>query len=231
MLFTIYIPDLIDRQKGEQAFIKGDYKTAYELLVSKDLKGKEEQIYRGSVLCLQMERKLESYENYKKIGGMEVEQLHALVSGVERYWNIEAEAERFHVEGPVKNSYLDILGILQTEYGISEEEAKDLTKITDAVAYTKALRHVLNLDLDSVPIADIPVEGLSEESSYEEENSGQELSGTDEMLPEGTDFMLPEDTEGEATEPTGIELPEDTEFEIPEDAASEVPADAAGDNL
>lgn len=146
MLFTSYIPDFTERREGKTAFEEGDYKTAYELLSAKKVKGREEEMLKGATLCLQIDHKLEAYENYAKLDGMELEKLHALISGVDKYRSIQPEAEQYGVAEPVKNSYLNILGILQSEYGISEEEAQDIASITDSIAYTKELKRILGLE-------------------------------------------------------------------------------------
>lgn len=148
LLFTTYIPDFAERREGRKAFEEGNYKAVYELLVTKKVKGTEEKMLKGATLCLQMERKLESYENYKKIGGMELEQLNALITGVDKYHKIEPQAQQYGVLGQVKNTYLEILNILQSEYGVSEQQAQQLLSLTDSVAYTKELKQILGIESD-----------------------------------------------------------------------------------
>ncbi len=150
MICTSYIPDFTDRQNSKKAFEEGDYKRVYDLLVTKELKGRDEERLRGAMLCLEMERKLESYENFGKLDGMEVEQLHALVSGVDKYQKIQAEAEKYGVAAQVNDSYLNILAILQSEYGIAEEEAQAIASLTDKVSYTKELKRILGMEITAV---------------------------------------------------------------------------------
>lgn len=146
MLFTSYIPEFTERRESKKAFEEGNYKEVYDLLVTKNVKGSEEERLKGAMLCLEMERKKESYENYKKIGGMELEQLNALITGVDKYQKIEPQAQRYGVSDEVNNAYLDILGILKSEYGVSEEQAKELCLITDDVDYTKELKRILGME-------------------------------------------------------------------------------------
>lgn len=146
-LFTSYIPDVVDRQSSRQAYKDGDYQKVYDLLVTKEVKGSEEKRFKGAVLCLQMERKLESYENYQKLEGMELEQLHALISGVGKYQRIQKEAEQYEVLDPVHNIYLNILGILQDKYGVSEAEAQRIAAETNETDYTKELMRIAGMEI------------------------------------------------------------------------------------
>lgn len=146
-LFTSYIPDVVDRQSSRQAYKDGDYQKVYDLLVTKEVKGSEEKRLKGAVLCLQMERKLESYENYQKLEGMELEQLHALISGVGKYQRIQKEAEQYEVLDPVHNIYLNILGILQDKYGVSEAEAQRIAAETNETDYTKELMRIAGMEI------------------------------------------------------------------------------------
>ena len=145
-LFVFYIPGVMERQEGRQAFLDGEYQKAYELLETKKVKGGEADILKGATLCMEMERQVESYEVYHKMDGMELQQLDALIFGIEKYQRIQDEAQQYGVIESVRDSYIEILGILDTEYGVSEEQALALTQITDKVAYTKALKQILGIE-------------------------------------------------------------------------------------
>lgn len=149
-LFVFYIPGVMERQEGRQAFLDGDYQKAYELLETKKVKGGEADILKGATLCMEMERQVESYEVYHKMDGMELQQLDALIFGIEKYQRIQDEAQQYGVIESVRDSYIEILGILDTEYGVSEEQALALTQITDKVAYTKALKQILGIEEPAV---------------------------------------------------------------------------------
>lgn len=145
-LFVFYIPGVMERQEGRKAFLDGDYQKAYELLETKKVKGGEADILKGATLCMEMKRQVESYEVYHKLDGMELQQLDALIFGIEKYQRIQDEAQQYGVIESVRDSYIEILGILDTEYGVSEEQALALTQITDKVAYTKALKQILGIE-------------------------------------------------------------------------------------
>lgn len=149
-LFVFYIPGVMEKQEGRQAFLDGDYQKAYELLETKKVKGGEADILKGATLCMEMERQVESYEVYHKMDGMELQQLDALIFGIEKYQRIQDEAQQYGVIESVRDSYIEILGILDTEYGVSEEQALALTQITDKVAYTKALKQILGIEEPAV---------------------------------------------------------------------------------
>ena len=198
LLFTSYIPTNMEKQEGKKAFAEGDYQKAYDLLVTKKVNEEEEAALKGATLCLQMQRKMESYENFSRLEGMELERLHALISGVDKYWKIEAEAQQYGVSEPVRNTYLSILDVLQSVYGVSEEQAREIGILTDDVAYTKALKQILGggtvyLDLDDGAHA----AGEPETAEPEDNAAETEVDDPDEqfdVLPE--DLTMPEDGEG-----------------------------------
>ncbi len=149
-LFAVYLPDTFQKQEAKKAYREGDLHTVYELLSTKKLNKSEKAMFAGATLYMEIERKLESYENYKKMDGMELEALNALISGVEKYKRtIEAEAQSYGVSAQVKNVYLDLLAVLQNTYGIPEDEAIRLTMITDKVAYTKELKRIVGQEIPS----------------------------------------------------------------------------------
>lgn len=149
-LFVVYLPDNFQKQEAKKAYQEGDLHTVYELLSTKKLNKNEETIFEASTLYMEMERKIESYGNYKMMDGMELEALNALISGVEKYKHVvEEEAQRYGVSAQVKNAYLDILAALQNDYGITEEEAVRLSMITDKVAYTKELKRIVGQEIPS----------------------------------------------------------------------------------
>ncbi len=200
MLFTSYIPDYLERQESRKAFEEGDYQKVYDLLITKEVSEQEEASLEGATLCLEMDRKLQSYDNYKKLTGREVEQLHALISGVDKYFKIQAKSEQYGVSTYVTSRYLDILTILQDVYGISEEEAKNIAAITDSVTYTKELKRILGIEGESEedPLdTDVPESADDVEDMEELETEDMEDSENMDGIGNADDITDTEDMEGD----------------------------------
>jgi len=193
LLLTSYIPDFIERREGAAAYAEGNYERVYELLATKKLRGKEQSIYDAALLCLQMDRRLKSYENCKKMEGMEVEQLHALISGVDRYQKIYEQAQQCGVTEHIDSVYGTILDILQSEYGISQAEAERLVAIEDKIEYTKELMRIVGQE--------IPTAADDGTKDGEKASPGTDSADTEEEMPE------PDSMEDFLPEPDGMEAP------------------------
>ena len=99
------------------------------------------------------------YEVFASIG-LNVEALNALVKGVEQYEEILEDNERLKeleleynpgatpdslVETEVNIAYYNIQSALETEYGLSIDDVKELITIEEEVDYTKQLQIICGL--------------------------------------------------------------------------------------
>ena len=115
----------------------------YELLYAVERSEQDEILFQRSNLILQMRRKAASYENYINLN-MRLEALNALIGGVERYQQVLPKAEQYNVVDEVSTTYSQILGLLSTEFGVSESEALEIIALKDNVEYTQWLERILN---------------------------------------------------------------------------------------
>ena len=89
-----------------------------------------------------MQRKLDSYQNHMKLG-QNVEALNALITGLQTYDAINQDAESYGVLDEVNSIKEEILSILDTKYGLTEDSARALLQ-DDEVTYTLALDEIIN---------------------------------------------------------------------------------------
>lgn len=82
IVFTIIIPDHMQKRDARIAYDMGNYQDVFDLLYGKDLNEEEEVLLHKSTIVMKMERKLASYQNNLKLGGHELEALNALVQGL-----------------------------------------------------------------------------------------------------------------------------------------------------
>ena len=99
-------------------------------------------IQKKSEIILKMQRWYDSYQNNLKLG-REREALDALIRSIASYDYINAEAEAYGVLNEIDSIKDTILGVLQSEYGLSEEQARELLNYEDALDYTIALNNII----------------------------------------------------------------------------------------
>ena len=119
----------------------------------------------------------------------ELEAVDALFLGVKCYEGLR-EADTYDVRQEVDAVYQEICSILESSYGISQEEAISITKL-DNVRYTKKLKALVGElaepeEAQSGAAADNPEEAPSaDEDSLPDEDS----SAPEDILPEEEDMM------------------------------------------
>ena len=143
IVMNSYLPDYLQIQEAHVAYDNNDYAEVYELLYAVERSEQDEILFQRSNLILQMRRKAASYENYINLN-MRLEALNALIGGVERYQQVLPKAEQYNVVDEVSTTYSQILGLLSTEFGVSESEALEIIALKDNVEYTQWLERILN---------------------------------------------------------------------------------------
>ena len=118
---------------------------------------------------------------------------------------------------PVKNVYLDILDILQSEYGVSEEKAKELSLIMDSVSYTKELKRILGEE-----VMDFPDE---EEEAEEEEERREDVEAEPSFAPQEYEVDVPGEEEPVLPEADGLTEGEQNGQQLEDDSTYEESVD------
>ena len=184
------IPDFFEKREAREAFYESDYIKVYEMMYGKALDESDEIIFHKAETILQLDRKLDSYQNYLGIGE-EVRALDSLMSGVEKYPEILAKAEEYRVTQEVNAIYEMILGVLSDKYSISEEEARTIIAYSD-VLYTKRLESLVN----GTPFEEPSVaEEINEQPQAEQDILPEEQAIIEEDIPAEPEEVLPQEEE------------------------------------
>ncbi|MBO5291561.1 MAG: hypothetical protein J6B10_00030 [Lachnospiraceae bacterium] len=150
MLFSDFVPGIMEIRKAREAFEQADYETTFALLAGREHREEEENIYQASLLVAQMQRSMDSYLNYQRMG-MDIQALDALIKGIGKYEEVSAEAGELGIQSRVDEIYTAILSALDSAYGISEDEAKEIfAEKEDDVYYTIALKRVLGMEIPAI---------------------------------------------------------------------------------
>lgn len=158
VVISMMLPSYMEKRDARIAYDYQKYEEVYDLLYGKKLNEEDDLLLKKSSIILQMERKLDSYENYEKLD-MPLEALDALISGVDRYQKILPKAEQYHVVSEVGSIYDQILEKL-SGYGISETDAFDIIASGDNVTYSQRLEDIVygngvSMESTAEPIQDI----------------------------------------------------------------------------
>ena len=143
VLVSTFLPNYLQKREAHVAYDHGNYDEVFTLLYDKKRGEQDEILFQRSNLVLQMERKLDSYDNYVKLD-MRLEALNALISGVSRYQKLLPEAEKYNVVGEVSDSYAQILERLSADFGVSEEQALEIIASEDDVTYSQRLEAIIS---------------------------------------------------------------------------------------
>ena len=137
LVITLYVPSLVTLRQARNAYYDADYKTAFLSMYGKDLNDSDRLIYERSRLLVMLDRKYESYENYRAMG-MRKEALDALLQGVKRYGEFKDTAKELNVAPEFSEIYIKIIAALNGDFDMTEEEAVETLGFS-AVDYTGKL--------------------------------------------------------------------------------------------
>lgn len=140
LILSTFLPEYADKRAARNAFYEGDYEEAYELLYDKHLNSSDKLIFNRARTVLRLERKLESYENNLSMD-RKLEAVDALLGGIRCYQDL-TDADEYGARSEVDALYQQICGILESNYGISEEEALEINAY-DNETYTRKLYSVV----------------------------------------------------------------------------------------
>ena len=138
---SMFLPDYADKKMAREAFYIGDYQNVYELLYDKRMNDSDQLIFNRAQTVLRLKKKLNSYRNNIAMN-REVEAIDALLRGVLCYADMP-EADEYGVRNEIDAVYQEICSILESAYGINEEEAKEINSYDDET-YTRRLYSIVN---------------------------------------------------------------------------------------
>ena len=134
--------DYTAKRSGREAYYAGDYQTCYQNLFGKELDETEQVMYSQSESILTIRMWLREYEVFVNEGS-ELEALDSLLQAVHDYPTLLNYATEWNAQDEVSTAFGDILNILSQKYQLSQEEAQQLSEISDNVEYTKNVMMIL----------------------------------------------------------------------------------------
>ena len=142
MLVATIVPKLTVLSDARNNFYKGDYHAAFLQLYGKDLSKSDEILYEKSRMIVILDRKYESYENYKKMNMPDMG-LDSLLVGLQKYEVMKDRADELGIKSILDQTRAKIISALSSDYGLSEAEALEILTY-DSVDYTRKINSVVN---------------------------------------------------------------------------------------
>ncbi len=140
LLVTYFIPKVWSLADARNAFYKRDYETAYHELSGRELSESDQRLYEKSKMILQLDHKMNAYENYKVLN-MPVEALDSLLSGYMLWQQLAEKIAEYDAVAEMEEIKNRIVNVLSSEYQISEQEAAEINSLSN-YDYTLRLEEI-----------------------------------------------------------------------------------------
>ena len=126
------------KKQAMKYFEMGKYEQAYQEVLGTKVKEKDPDTYNKIRTVMQVQRALDSYQNYDAMNYYP-DALNALIRGLQRYdANLET-AKQLEIEDEVDGCKEQIVSLLQSEYGVSESQARELLSLDKAECTSKVV--------------------------------------------------------------------------------------------
>ena len=123
---------------------KGDYEGAFDSLVGlTHLSDESRDIYNKSFVLMRLQRKIDAYNEFQQ-REMPLEAIDSLMQGVVIHDALTEYAASLGVGDGFEALYQEILGYLSGMYGVSEDAARETSRISDDLEYTMALLDIVD---------------------------------------------------------------------------------------
>ena len=116
---------------------------AYDTVQTASMFKEDEVLYRRIRICSQIQKEIKSYTNYTSMG-MKLEALDSLVKGIHHYDTNQAEAQTLGISDQVDALKNQITASLGNDFGVGEQEARELLAIADRAEYTGRLQQMVS---------------------------------------------------------------------------------------
>ena len=125
------------------AYVQENYKEAYQEFYGETLNEGDQERFQSSRAVMRMQTNLDSYYSFLEIGD-EVKALHSLIEGVHVKDDVYALAGSYNATSEVEKVYMEVLAILSSNYGLTEQDALEIIAEKSDLIYTRKLQAIAN---------------------------------------------------------------------------------------
>lgn len=133
---------MLQLNSAKEAFERQDYVACYEKLYGMELSEEEHEMFKHAELVMKMQRRIAVYEKYMA-EEMELEALDSLMRGIAGYEELYNEALGYGAGPEVHAYYMEIIDILEDDYGLGQADAIAIAYCESNVQYTRYLTALL----------------------------------------------------------------------------------------
>lgn len=129
-------------KNAESSFESGDYRNAYESIAGVDVSDSSQELAEKVRICMQVQKELDSYTNYYKMR-MYLEALDSLMKGIRSYDLNRQKADDYGIINEYNALENKVADVLNSEFGVSETQARSINSTEDLVEYTAKLEDII----------------------------------------------------------------------------------------
>jgi hypothetical protein len=127
---------------AEDSFMSGDYEDAYDSIAGVNVSESSQEMADKVRICMQLQREVNSYNNYYKMK-MYLEALDSLMKGIRSYDTNKEKADTYGILNQYNELEKQIADILKSEFGVTEEQARNINNIEKRETYTEKLEDIV----------------------------------------------------------------------------------------
>ena len=131
----------LELAEARNAFFHGDYETAYHLFAGDTLNDSDKVLYDKASVIVRLQHVCETYDNHKQMD-MKLQGLDDLMQGLAFYYNLIDEGKTDLLSQQAMEEYHRIVGYLQFDFSLSEEEARSIVSEEDDYIYSLRLEAI-----------------------------------------------------------------------------------------
>lgn len=131
------------------AFVKKDYNTAYEKLAGVDIKKSDEDFYMQVRIIMYPKRQYDAYMKYRAAGDY-YRALNSLIKAVDKYDRYKYKADGLDLSDEYEQLYKRISKKLEYDFGISVDEARDISYIDNSDRYSDEVRRIVDASISTI---------------------------------------------------------------------------------
>jgi hypothetical protein len=127
---------------AEDSFKAGNYEEAYDAIAGVKVSESAQETADKVRICMQLQRELNSYNNYYKMQ-MYLEALDSLMKGIRSYDTNKDKADEYGILNQYKELEKQIVSTLESEFDLTEAQAREINRMDDREAYTEKLESII----------------------------------------------------------------------------------------
>lgn len=135
LIFATIVPQFLQLREARQEYYAGEYEACFDLMYGRTLNESDQIMFERSKLFLQLDRTKQQYDIFMQQNNR-VYALDTLLTRIDNFSMIREKAEKYQLVSETEAAYQEILELLSTEFGISEEEALLIIAHEEDVIYT-----------------------------------------------------------------------------------------------